>query len=53
MAQIKILGSDKSQMNHSYWSQQNDIPPPGSTTQHPTAVQKAVSDKRRQQLRIA
>jgi hypothetical protein len=48
--QVKKLGSDSSQMNHSYWSQQGDTPPPGSTTQHPLAPTTLVSDQ--QQNRV-
>jgi hypothetical protein len=49
-AQVKKLGSDSSQMTHGYWTQQGDVPPPGSTVQHPLAPTKIVSLSAEQQL---
>jgi hypothetical protein len=47
--QVKILGSDSSQMTHGYWTQQSNQPPPGSTVQHPLAPTKIVSLSAEQQ----
>jgi hypothetical protein len=46
--QVKKVGSDSSQMTHGYWTQQGDIPPPGSTVQHPNAPTTIVSGEQQQ-----